>query len=181
MLSENYTLIELGTIDINPILEEFHKLPAEAWEINTERQDNKRSAQRQTKFVPIVFYGENWFEKELHHSMYVAKTAIEKVLGKVEVGRAIFTCLPAGKSILPHKDSGSFLESNTRIHIPLISNDKVSFGVKENDEWKYMYLEPGNFYALNNCKTYHRVHNKSNSDRYHLIVDVKDIKNISLI
>ena len=44
-----------------------------------------------------------------------------------------------------------------------------------------MYLEPGKFYALNNCNTRHRVENNSNLDRYHLIIDVKDIEKVPLI
>tara|TARA_A100001201_G_C4031317_1_gene183705 strand:+ start:312 stop:857 length:546 start_codon:yes stop_codon:yes gene_type:complete len=181
MLSDDYTIKELGNIDITPILEEFNRLPDEVWELNTERQETKNTAQNETKFVPIVYYGKNWFKEELHYSIYHAQSAIEKVLGKIHIGRAIFTCLPAGKVIYPHKDSGAFLESNTRIHIPLISNNKVSFGVYENNEWNFMYLEPGKFYALNNCNTRHRVENNSNLDRYHLIIDVKDIEKVPLI
>lgn len=181
MLSKNYTLQELGKIDIAPMVEEFKILTDRDWDFNTERQKTPDSAQKNTKFIPIIYYGKNYYLDKFQETIYVAKSAIQGVLGEIDIGRAIFTELPAGMVIGAHKDSGIFLETYTRIHIPLISNDKVSFGVKEGNDWRTQYLEPGKFYALNNCKTFHAVHNKSNVSRYHLIVDVKKQENRAII
>lgn len=184
MLSDDYTIKELGSINIAPILKEFDYIKEEDWDANTQRQNIPKSAQAETKFIPIIYKRESSYVTVKHlfpNTLKIIESTLKEKLGEIQIGRAIFTCLPAGKIILPHKDSGAFLETNTRIHIPLISNNKVSFGVYENNQWNFMYLEPGKFYALNNCNTRHRVNNNSDLDRYHLIIDVKDIKKVPLI
>jgi len=54
-LFKNYSLLELGTIDIAPILAEFYTLKEEDWEKYTDRQNNKVTAQKNTRYVPIIY------------------------------------------------------------------------------------------------------------------------------
>jgi len=191
MLSNfKYDLLELGDIDIAPILKEFDCLKEEDWDANTQRQNIKKSAQAETKFIPIIYKSETNYAIVDHlffdlftNTLKTVESTLKEKLGKLEINRAIITCLPANKEIIPHKDSGAFLESHHRIHIPLISNPGVSFGYRHNvtQDWEFIFMEPGKYYALNNCHTAHRVHNNSDLDRYHLIVDINYTQNRQLI
>ena len=191
MLSDfKYDLLELGSIDIAPILEEFNSLTKEDWYVNQHRQKIAKSAQAETMFIPIIYKSEkeyvtieHLFLEKFPNTLKTVELALIKKLGKLEIDRAIVTCLPAKKKIPAHTDSGAFLAAHHRIHIPLISNPGVVFGYwhTENQDWKDIYMEPGKCYALNNCTTGHRVYNSSNLDRYHLIVDINYMQNRQLI
>lgn len=191
MLSDfKYDLLELGSIDIAPILEEFNFIKKEDWDVNNHRQNVKKTAQAETKFIPIIYESEGNYNSVEHlfldlfpNTLKTVKSTLNEKLGKLEISRAIITCLPANKQIIPHKDTGAFLTMHHRIHIPLISNPGVKFGYWQNDkqDWKYIHMEPGKCYALNNCYTGHRVHNNSDLDRYHLIVDINYMQKRQLI
>lgn len=191
MLSDfKYDLLELGSIDIAPILEEFNTLSKEDWYVNQARQNIPKSAQAETMFIPIIYKSEKdyvtvkhlFFEK-FPNTLKTVESTLKEKLGLLEIDRAIVTCLPAKMKIPPHMDSGVFLTNHHRIHIPLISNPGVIFGYwhTEKQDWKDIYMEPGKCYALNNCTTGHRVYNTSNLDRYHLIVDINYMHNRQLI
>jgi hypothetical protein len=187
-LFKNYSLLELGTIDIAPILAEFYTLKEEDWEKYTDRQNNKVTAQKNTRYVPIIYedHGVVNYKTEYYSnfisSINCVQTALDSKFKKtVTINRAIFTELPSGAVITPHMDSGIFLETHTRVHIPLISNENVIFKVHDGSIWNSFYLEPGKFYALNNCKRSHNVLNNSSFSRYHMIVDIKFPEDISLI
>lgn len=93
--------------------------------------------------------------KDLEHQFdgYVAKTTYAK--------------LPAGKEITPHVDPGYYLSTVHRLHIPIITNDKVLFTVGGTT----FHMEEGVLYELNN-RLMHSVKNLGDSDRIHLIVDI---------
>ena len=82
-------------------------------------------------------------------------------------GRVLLVNLPAGEKIPMHQDSGIYLQLVHRNHIPIITNDKVMFGVGNS----LMSMKENNAYEINNHKT-HYVNNDSDFDRYHLIVDI---------
>lgn len=80
--------------------------------------------------------------------------------------RTLITKLKAKKHIFPHKDGGDSLEKCHRTHIPIITNDKVTFQV--NGENKYM--KEGEIWEIDNVAE-HAVYNQSDFDRIHLILD----------
>lgn len=86
------------------------------------------------------------------------------------IARALLTKLLPNGVIPPHRDQIAFiLEKGHRIHIPIITNDNVSFSV--GDETKN--LKEGHVYEINNGRT-HSVKNESNEERVHLIIDLLD-------
>ena len=106
------------------------------------------------------------------------KGEIAKVLDQIkELGfypsRARITCLKAGAKSLVHKDADNN-EYMARIHIPLITNPKCVFI----QNGQNLYMEPGSVWMVwvNN---WHQIRNDSNEDRYHLIMDAYDTKNIT--
>jgi hypothetical protein len=85
--------------------------------------------------------------------------------------------LNAGASIKPHRDIGYSLEhGKIRIHIPIITNDKVEILLDKVP----VHMSVGETWYCNFHIT-HEVHNKSNASRMHLIMDclvndwVKDV------
>lgn len=83
-----------------------------------------------------------------------------------EVGRILLAKLKANSSIPPQQDHGSHLEKCRRLHIPLVTNDKVDFIVDNNS----YTLKEGFVYEFDNTRT-HYVANNSDEDRIHLIID----------
>lgn len=175
-------------MDISTILKEFKVLTEKDWNKYTDRQNNIRTAQLNTRYIPVIFnlHSDNDNKSEYYTSFISSINKVRSFLvstfkSPISIGRVLFTELPSGKKILLHKDGGNFLENYIRIHIPLISNDQVKFMVKDQDIVSTYYLEPGKVYALNNCKCSHGVHNASSVDRYHLIVDIKITDSSSVI
>ena len=83
--------------------------------------------------------------------------------------------LDAGGYIAPHADTPHFKyrRKMIRTHLPIITNDKIDFYIDNNK------------YYLKSCKWYytrlekvHKVKNKSDQDRIHLVIDIKPTMNI---
>lgn len=75
--------------------------------------------------------------------------------------------LSAGSSIREHRDSGLGWETGeVRLHLPIITNPRVEFFLNGKRvvmrEGEYWYLDLGNL---------HRVENRGDQDRIHLVVD----------
>jgi hypothetical protein len=75
--------------------------------------------------------------------------------------------LSAGSSIREHRDSGlGWEEGEVRLHVPIITNSQVEFFLNGQrvvmQEGEYWYLDLGNL---------HRVENRGDQDRIHLVVD----------
>ena len=81
--------------------------------------------------------------------------------------------LLAHGEITPHMDSGFGLAHAHRIHVPIITNNKVTFTVGDSNA----SMEEGTIWEINN-RHLHAVKNQTASDRVHLIIDWR-IKNQS--
>jgi hypothetical protein len=90
---------------------------------------------------------------------------LSEITGRV-LGRAMFIKLPAKKSISPHIDDGHHLGGCRRIHLPIITDDKVKFIVDGN----VYFMPPGMVCEINN-NLVHEVQNKSENYRVHLVMD----------
>jgi hypothetical protein len=75
--------------------------------------------------------------------------------------------LGAGTQIHEHKDGGLCLEEGLlRLHIPIITNKQVEFYLDSEP----LFLEEGTCWYCN-FNLPHTLHNKSTSDRIHLVID----------
>lgn len=87
--------------------------------------------------------------------------------------------LHSGAEIKEHRDLDmSFEEGEVRFHIPLITNDQVSFFLDQ----ERVIMQPGECWYLN-LSLKHSVINAGSSDRIHLVLDCKVndwVKNIFL-
>jgi len=94
---------------------------------------------------------------------------MRKIQG-AELGRAMIVKLKAGGIITPHADTGDYPEYYNRYHLPLISPEGCMFTVGDTT----MNMREGLLYLIDNQQV-HSVHNDSDTDRIHLIVDIKPI------
>jgi hypothetical protein len=96
----------------------------------------------------------------------VAKTyKIEKPV----ITKAMFVLLPAGAVVKPHIDVGINIRVPHRIHVPIVTNEKVKMLIDD----KPYYFEEGIIYEFNNTLK-HSVENNSDEPRIHLIFDICD-------
>jgi thiol-disulfide isomerase/thioredoxin len=82
-------------------------------------------------------------------------------------GRVLLVNLPGQRNIPEHSDSGFYLWTVHRNHIPVVTNEKIYFSVGETT----ISMKEGMCYEINNAKM-HSVKNESDDDRYQLIVDI---------
>ncbi len=81
--------------------------------------------------------------------------------------RAQLAKMGPGAKIDPHRDSFFILENSHRIHIPLVTTEKLQFVVDD----ELVRMDAGKMYELNN-QVMHWVNNPKDSiDRIHLIID----------
>jgi Aspartyl/Asparaginyl beta-hydroxylase len=77
--------------------------------------------------------------------------------------------LCAGTQIHEHKDGGLCVEEGLlRLHIPIFTNDKVEFLL----DGESLFLQEGTCWYCN-FNLPHALHNKSTTDRIHLVIDAK--------
>lgn len=176
--------IIIDRINISDIKSFVFGLSNEDWNSWKLRQKNF-DVHEKTKTYPLEWSEEvdDSFYKIYHKnkSSYIWKLLIPKI-SKLEsyykgtCVNTMFANLPSGEKIFPHTDASNILLNVHRCHIPIVTNKDVKFYI---DEHEYNF-EEGFVYEINNSLT-HEVHNNSNEDRIHLIVDVlpRD-KNIKL-
>lgn len=81
--------------------------------------------------------------------------------------RCLLARLPAGGTIVPHVDHAPYFSKTVRLHIPVITHDRVFMSC---DGQSYI-MRPGEIWALNNSAV-HGVWNAGNSQaRTHMICD----------
>ena len=80
--------------------------------------------------------------------------------------RAMMARLPAGATIGRHRDEHPSFAASHRIHLPLLTNPKVSFLVGDDR----VVTEEGMAFELNNSMP-HEVLNESDAPRIHFIFD----------
>jgi quercetin dioxygenase-like cupin family protein len=106
------------------------------------------------------------------------KPVYNRIYGDGDFIRILIVKLKKHTYIKPHTDNGQSLLLCHRTHIPIITNNMVTFTI--NDETKT--LDEGEIWEINNQLT-HSVKNDSDIDRVHLILDYfvklnKNIKNL---
>lgn len=93
---------------------------------------------------------------------------INDYIGEPEhtVIRAQIIRLPARCNVFPHVDMGRIFKVSRRVHLPIITNEKVDFFINIDK----VPMEEGLLMEINNLAI-HCVFNQSDYDRVHLIID----------
>lgn len=96
---------------------------------------------------------------------------------KGEVSRVRFATLKARNTIYEHIDNN--VHHTIRIHIPLITDPRAVFGVRQNNQLHTLHMEAGSVWFLNTALS-HCVVNSSPVDRVHLIVNLSSLDDLKL-
>lgn len=169
----------IGSYDIKNILKYIENFSSE-WFIDTSRQDAKylerRNPHLYTNTYVIQDYDLNWkfgdpFAPELKdknaYDMVsdIIKELEEKFVGKA--ARVLLIKLNSKSDVSIHTDGGDYLSSVNRCHIPIVTNNLVTYTVDQES----LHMKPGECWEINNFKP-HSVNNNGDEDRIHLLIDI---------
>lgn len=174
-----WSIIDLGKFKIDSIKSEVLQF-SEEWNWFTTRQKTFYT-HRDTQMFPICLSDEtNWdprnnvevtqmnrFKNEESNFEIDAIFTKLKEYYSGEIIRCEVVKLPARTNIRTHVDGGPLLHYSRRVHIPIITNENVTFTVMRNT----INMEEGTWYEINNQMT-HAANNNSDLDRVHIIIDI---------
>lgn len=115
---------------------------------------------------PVIFEPEGLPTALRAAAMECAAQLVQRVGGGA-VSRLMLVDLPAGAEVLPHRDIAPIITDPHRCHVPVVTNDRVSFVIDGTDH----HLEAGQAYQVDNTRQ-HSVANHGEIWRVHLICDV---------
>lgn len=164
----------VNSIDVTSLKKLVSEFTDKDWDAFDFRQKTYE-AHKETKTIPLIFdvdfrvnnptYLEHY--KKFEADLNIIQNIFVDILGAGFIIRAILVNLKANSFIDRHIDIGTSLELCNRVHIPIITNDKVLFEVGGEEK----NLREGEVWEINNAQKLHSVANNSNVDRIHLIVD----------
>lgn len=189
---KNFMRLAGGT-DVTPLLLAIKRRP-ELWKEDTYLRDYPQGPFGDTETIMLRFPVKGVYEteKELqdHLSRYdqhenvdypAYKTLHEArplvmglmhYVGGERLGRVMVNKIRPGGRIFPHADTPSHAEYYSRFHIVLQSSRGVDFRCGKDADEEHVWMAPGETWWFNN-KLEHEVFNNSDSDRIHMIVDIR--------
>lgn len=165
----------LGPVNHSPLKAAMLAATPEMW---TEEQLRQKSFDVHAKTHSIILlFAEGWPDIQVSkhngwaHFAGHAMPLVREVIGKHyssrgTIIRAMLAKLLAGKEIDEHFDDHPSFSVSHRIHVPLVTNDRVDFLI----DGESFHLEEGIAYEVSNLD-FHAVANRSNEDRVHFIFD----------
>ena len=177
--NSKWSILNLGQFEVSNIKKEVSSF-TEEWYSYTKRQETFYT-HKDTKMFPICLSDETSWDPKYDVEVFQfnkfknneANRELDIIFNKLkdhysgQIIRCEVVNLPANTSIRPHVDGGPLLHYSRRVHIPIITNDDVTFTVKDNT----INMKEGGWYEINN-QLKHAVNNNSNIDRVHIIIDI---------
>ena len=172
---------QLGKVEIEPLRDAVLALPEAQWDAENETKPNRFGALEATRHIIFRFVSNflDWrvsYERPLWDEW---KPLLEPVLDAAtapygyERGafpRVMLARMAPGGVIHPHRDQNPAAKWPHKIHVPLLTNDDVTFYV---DGEAYHFAE-GEAVEVNNMGL-HAVENRGSTDRIHLIFEYYDV------
>lgn len=176
----------IGDLDNAELKKEVLKLTDDQWESFSIRQ-KRYEVHQHTQTIGLVYDLDfrhshptrlpalELFEAVLRPVLWMAADHFEdtrtgreliQAHGKGYFIRVSLVRLKAGCTIAKHQDMNFSLTHSHRLHLPVITNDKVWFTVGS----ETLNLREGQLYEINNRRL-HSVANQGDADRVHLILD----------
>lgn len=171
----------LGPIDIRALKDAVAALPESVWQAENESKPNRFGALDATQHIIFRFVSNfiDWrqsYERPLWEEW---KELIEPVLSHATAAysyehgdfpRVMLARMAPGGVIHPHRDQNPAAKWPHKIHVPLQTNNEVTFFV---DGTGYHFAE-GEAVEVNNMGL-HAVENRGTTDRIHLIFEYFDV------
>ena len=172
---------KLGAVDIAALREAVLALPESVWEAENAAKPNRFGALDATQHIIFRFVSNfvDWrqsYEKPLWAEW---KALLEPVLAQATSAygydrgafpRVMLARMAPGGVIHPHRDQNPAAKWPHKIHVPLLTNDQVTFYV----EGQGYHFPEGEAVEVNNMGV-HGVANRGETDRIHLIFEYYDL------
>ena len=175
---KNFNFIYYKTFDVSEIKKNLHLIEESKWNYNgVLRNDfgtHKHTLSIFNTLIPLEWNSSKKYEIEHSDDLpLIIKENIYNIIIELEiiqngkVGRSMLAYLKPKGLIPPHGDTGFYLESCYRNHIPIKTNYECSFSVGN----ETINMKEGECYQIDNSKL-HSVNNLGNEGRVHLIIDI---------
>lgn len=169
----------VGSIPNSLVNEALSTIKLEHWFLDDTR--NLMGNLEQTQSIMLRYFSsyencfrDDWKSHIINKPLFpIYESVIQKFIFELKKYYSISNYMAFFAKLLPnskvglHEDSGQFLETCHRIHIPLKTNLNV-FYVIENQKYNWLV---GNIYEFDNTRT-HGVSNESNEERIHLMFNI---------
>jgi hypothetical protein len=171
---------KLGQVDIARLRAAVLAIPEAIWDAENEDKPNRFEALDRTRHIVFRFVSNfrDWRQSYDRPLWTEWKALIEPVLAEAtrDYGyqqgvfpRVMLARMAPGGIIKPHRDANPAAKWPHKIHVPLVTNDKVTFFV---DGVGYHFPE-GEAVEVSNMAV-HAVENAGTTDRIHLIFEYYD-------
>jgi hypothetical protein len=171
----------LGNVEVGALREAVLAIPEARWDAENETKPNRFGALDATRHIIFRFVSNfvDWrdsYERPLWNEW---KPLLEPVLSaatapygyaRAAFPRVMLARMAPGGVIHPHRDQNPAAKWPHKIHVPLITNDDVTFYV----DGKGYHFAEGEAVEVNNMGL-HAVENRGSSDRIHLIFEYYDL------
>jgi hypothetical protein len=172
---------QLGNVEVGALREAVLAIPEAQWDAENETKPNRFGALDATRHIIFRFVSNfvDWrdsYERPLWNEW---KPLLEPVLSaatapydyvRAAFPRVMLARMAPGGVIHPHRDQNAAAKWPHKIHVPLITNDDVTFYV----DGKAYHFAEGEAVEVNNMGL-HAVENRGSSDRIHLIFEYYDL------
>jgi aspartyl/asparaginyl beta-hydroxylase len=172
---------KLGTVDIERLREKVLAIPEDVWDAENASKPNRFGALDATRHIVFRFVsnfrdwrdsydGPLWAEWKPLLEPVLAEATKPYGYAKGAFPRVMLARMAPGGVIHPHRDQNPAAKWPHKIHIPLQTNDDVTFYV----DGKGYHFAPGDAVEVNNMGV-HAVENRGSTDRIHLIFEYYDL------
>jgi hypothetical protein len=172
---------QLGNVEVGALREAVLAIPEAQWDAENETKPNRFGALDATRHIIFRFVSNfvDWrdsYERPLWNEW---KPLLEPVLSaatapygyaRAAFPRVMLARMAPGGVIHPHRDQNPAAKWPHKIHVPLLTNDDVTFYV----DGKGYHFAEGQAVEVNNMGL-HAVENRGSSDRIHLIFEYYDL------
>jgi Aspartyl/Asparaginyl beta-hydroxylase len=175
------TVRRLGAVDVSALRAAVLAIPEAIWNAENAAKPNRFEALDRTRHIVFRFVRnfDDWRHSDNHRLWPEWRALLEPVMAQAtkHYGYArgayprimLARMAPAGV-IHPHRDANPSAKWPHKIHVPLTTNDKVTFYV----EGVGYHLPEGEAVEVNNMGV-HAVKNEGATDRIHLIFEYFDL------
>jgi hypothetical protein len=171
----------LGSVDIAALREAVLAIPEAVWDAENADKPNRFEALDKTRHIVFRFVDnfQDWRRSHDRPLWAQWRALLEPVLAQAAspygyahaaFPRVMLARMAPGGVIKPHRDANPAAKWPHKIHVPILTNDKVVFFV----EGIGYRMPEGEAFEVNNMGV-HAVENNGDSDRIHLIFEYYDI------
>jgi hypothetical protein len=175
------TIRRLGEVDIGALRAAVLAIPEATWDAQNADKPNRFGALDATRHIVFRFVSnfQDWRDAADHALWPEWRALLEPVLAAAvrpygyargEFPRVMLARMAPGGVILPHRDANPAAKWPHKIHVPLLTNDKVTFFI----DGVGHHIAEGEAAEVSNMAV-HAVENAGDSDRIHLIFEYYDL------